>query len=120
MAFHGIQRSAEWLSSLIFGKVQNVDVLQAKSPIKVAVKSGSKLVEKVTLDNDINISHYKCNNNIYNAIFYCQALKSLVLEKIEAFFDQYIFKTAVRAVLFGIILTIMVQSSSITTSLVVP
>ena len=47
-------------------------------------------------------------------------LKSLVLEKIEAFFDQYIFKTAVRAVLFGIILTIMVQSSSITTSLVVP
>jgi|TARA_B110000879_G_C10818412_1_gene373142 sodium-dependent phosphate cotransporter len=47
-------------------------------------------------------------------------LKSLVLEKIEAFFDKYIFKTALRAVFFGIILTIMVQSSSITTSLIVP
>ena len=47
-------------------------------------------------------------------------LKSLVLEKIETFFDQYIFKTALRAVLFGVLLTIMVQSSSITTSLVVP
>ena len=24
MAFHGIQRSAEWISSLMFGKIQNV------------------------------------------------------------------------------------------------
>ena len=47
-------------------------------------------------------------------------LRSLVLEKIEAFFDQYIFKTALRAVGFGVLITIMVQSSSITTSLVVP
>ena len=47
-------------------------------------------------------------------------LRSLVLEKIEVFFDQYIFKTVFRAIGFGIILTIMVQSSSITTSLVVP
>ena len=47
-------------------------------------------------------------------------LRSLVLEKIEAFFDQYIFKTALRAIGFGIILTIMVQSSSITTSTIDP
>ena len=47
-------------------------------------------------------------------------LRSLVLEKIEAFFDQYIFKTILRAVGFGVLITIMVQSSSITTSLVVP
>ena len=43
-----------------------------------------------------------------------------MLEKVEAFFDEYIFKTALRAIGFGVILTIMVQSSSITTSLVVP
>ena len=47
-------------------------------------------------------------------------LRSLVLKKVEVFFDEYIFKTAVRAIGFGIALTIMVQSSSITTSLVVP
>ena len=120
MAFHGIQRSAEWLSSLIFGKVQNVDVLQAKSPIKVAVKSGSKLVEKVTLDNDIIFLIISVIITFIMLYSIVKLLKSLVLEKIEAFFDQYIFKTAIRAVLFGIILTIMVQSSSITTSLVVP
>tara|TARA_B100000287_G_scaffold400010_1_gene418838 strand:- start:460 stop:939 length:480 start_codon:yes stop_codon:yes gene_type:complete len=47
-------------------------------------------------------------------------LRSLVLEKVEAFFDTYIFKTALRAMIFGILLTISVQSSSITTSTIVP
>ncbi len=47
-------------------------------------------------------------------------MKSLVLEKIEMFFDQYIFKTAFRALMLGMFFTALVQSSSITTSLVVP
>jgi sodium-dependent phosphate cotransporter len=49
-----------------------------------------------------------------------RTLKSLVLKKVEVFFDNYIFKTAIRAMLFGMILTALVQSSSITTSLVIP
>jgi sodium-dependent phosphate cotransporter len=47
-------------------------------------------------------------------------LKILVVERVEAFFDTILFKTAPRAFLFGVVLTIMVQSSSITTSLAVP
>ena len=47
-------------------------------------------------------------------------LKALVVERVEAFFDTILFKTAIRAFLFGVVLTIMVQSSSITTSLAVP
>ena len=35
ITFHGIQKSSEWFASLIFGKMRDVDVLQAKSPIKV-------------------------------------------------------------------------------------
>ena len=49
-----------------------------------------------------------------------KVLKNMVLEKVEAFFDKYIFKTAIRAMAFGVILTILVQSSSITTSTIVP
>lgn len=48
------------------------------------------------------------------------ALKALVVEKAEVWFDKYLFRTALRAFLVGILLTAMVQSSSITTSLVVP
>jgi sodium-dependent phosphate cotransporter len=53
ITFHGIQRSSEWFASLIFGKMYDIDVLTAKSPIKAAVKSGSKFVEKFSFDNDI-------------------------------------------------------------------
>ena len=49
-----------------------------------------------------------------------KALKILIMTKAEAWFDRYLFKTAVRALFVGLLLTVMVQSSSITTSLAVP
>ena len=49
-----------------------------------------------------------------------KSLKVLVVSKAEAWFDQYLFKTALRALFVGLLLTAMVQSSSITTSLAVP
>lgn len=47
-------------------------------------------------------------------------LKGLVLERIETLFDQTIFKNAGRAMIFGMAITVLVQSSSITTALAVP
>jgi sodium-dependent phosphate cotransporter len=49
-----------------------------------------------------------------------KSLRILVVKKAEAWFDRYLFKTAPRALLVGLLLTAMVQSSSITTSLAVP
>ena len=120
MLFHPLQRTSEWFALKIFGKIDNIEVLQAKSPIKLAVKSGAKFLQKFSFDNDIVyliISVFLTFMMLYSIV---KLLKSLVLKKIEGFFDQYIFNTAVKAMLFGIIITIMVQSSSITTSLVVP
>ena len=120
MLFHPLQKTSEWFALKIFGKIDNIEVLQAKSPIKLAVKSGAKFLQKFSFDNDIVyliISVFITFMMLYSIV---KLLKSLVLKKIEGFFDQYIFNTAVKAMLFGIIITIMVQSSSITTSLVVP
>ena len=47
-------------------------------------------------------------------------LRGLVIAKVEAMFDAVLFRTVGRAMLFGLVLTVLVQSSSITTSLVVP
>ena len=44
----------------------------------------------------------------------------LVLKKLESFFDSYLFRNAAIAFVVGLCLTVMVQSSSITTSLIVP
>jgi len=47
-------------------------------------------------------------------------MKSLVLGRVESFFDQTLFGSPGRAMLFGVAITVLVQSSSITTSLAVP
>ena len=47
-------------------------------------------------------------------------LRSLMLTRLEHFFDTHLFRTAARAMLFGTLLTFAVQSSSIPTSLAIP
>lgn len=48
------------------------------------------------------------------------SLKVLVITNIKSWFDKVLFKTSVRAFFVGLFLTILVQSSSITVSLMVP
>ena len=47
-------------------------------------------------------------------------LRALVIGKVEAFFSETLFKNPLRAFMLGLVLTMAVQSSSITTSLAVP
>jgi len=47
-------------------------------------------------------------------------LKQLFIGKLEQFFDTILFKTALRAMVLGLLVTAFIQSSSMTTSLVVP
>jgi sodium-dependent phosphate cotransporter len=47
-------------------------------------------------------------------------MRSLVLSRVETLFDRVIFRNAAWGMLFGMMLTVLVQSSSITTSLVIP
>ncbi|HUV30747.1 MAG TPA: Na/Pi symporter [Acidobacteriota bacterium] len=47
-------------------------------------------------------------------------LKSMVLARVERFFQRYIFRTAALSLLLGIVLTSIIQSSSITTSIIIP
>jgi sodium-dependent phosphate cotransporter len=49
-----------------------------------------------------------------------KVLKSMVLDKVERFFQRYIFRAPILGLFLGIVLTVLVQSSSITTSLVIP
>ncbi len=53
-------------------------------------------------------------------ILIVKLLRSLVLKKLEYFFDTHLFSTWQRAMLFGMVLTFAVQTSSVPTALVVP
>jgi len=47
-------------------------------------------------------------------------LKGFVLGRMEGVLDKYVFGNPIKAMAFGLVLTFLVQSSSVTTSLVVP
>ena len=47
-------------------------------------------------------------------------MKGIVMEKVEAVLNKYLFRNAFISLLFGMLFTATVQSSSITTSIVVP
>ena len=116
--FGFLEKLATGLGTMLFGVLSTDQAF--KSPIKKAVKWGSKQLEHLSFDNDIIyivISILLTFLMLYSIV---KLLRSLVLEKVEAFFDTYLFRNAITAMIFGIILTIMVQSSSITTSTIVP
>ena len=52
--------------------------------------------------------------------FMVKVIRQLVIGKVEQFFSDYIFRNGILALLLGLILTAIVQSSSITTSIMIP
>lgn len=53
-------------------------------------------------------------------IFLVKTLKGVMISKLENLFDRVIFRSPVRGLVFGFALTVLVQSSSISTSVAVP
>jgi len=47
-------------------------------------------------------------------------MRGIVMEKIETVLNRYLFRNAVVSLFFGIVFTAVVQSSSITTSIIIP
>ena len=116
-----LSKSAVWLAELFIG----AETLTFKSPIKTITEPAVHWIQELLRQQDI--INYNALLLILAFIFLFLSLKyltklikSLVIERLETFFDSHIFKTALRAMSFGLLITIMVQSSSITTSLVVP
>ena len=118
IAFGLIEKTSTGLGTILFGTVNTDEVF--KSPIKAAIKWGAKFLESLSFDNNgiyIFLSVLLTFMMLYTIV---KLLRSMVLDNIKQYFDRYIFKTAFRAIIFGIVLTIMVQSSSITTSTIIP
>jgi sodium-dependent phosphate cotransporter len=101
-------------------KFQNVGGLNFLSPVKVMTKPPANAL-KHSMENYPWILLAMAVIFLLLALTQMvKALKGLIVKKAEAWFDRYLFKTALRAFLVGLFLTVMVQSSSITTSLAVP
>lgn len=90
------------------------------SPIKLVVGPTARLIVRLTGGSGI-ITLIVALVLLFLSIKYLvKSLRSTFVRRLEVFFDKLVFRSAVPAMTFGLVLTALVQSSSITTSLVVP
>ena len=113
-------------SELLAQALKDAGGFKLINPIKLIVKPAVKLIEQYSgiFDSGKPSGTVMLIISVillFIALRYLVVnLKALIIGRVEAFFDKTLFKNAGRALVLGLVLTVLVQSSSITTSLVVP
>jgi len=121
--FHPIRDTAMWLSNSLVG----FQGAEFKSPLKAIVKPAVDLLESLG-------TQMTSNHKILAGVFLSLALFLLIFtlsrmvkimrgamaSKLEVVVDRYLFTGVVRGFVIGMIITAIVQSSSVTTSAVIP
>jgi sodium-dependent phosphate cotransporter len=123
-ATHYLERTAGWISLHLAG----AEGTEFPNPIKVIVKPAVKQTEYLLKDvlglpNGLEtvLMIVLALVGIFVALtFLTRILKGLVLGKAEGSFIDKLNSSGLAAMLMGLLITISVQSSSITTSLMVP
>jgi len=99
---------------------QNVGGLELFNPIKSATKPLINIIISVIGDFPWLILLLSLILLFIALKKMVDTLRVLVIKRAEVWFDKVLFKNAVRAFTVGLVMTLLAQSSSITTSLVVP
>lgn len=114
--FGFLQKPAHFMAES-FRDVGGMDLL---SPVKAVTKPLSQFVIRLTGENGIICALLGIMALFIALRYLVKILKWLVVGKVEAWFKTRLFKNAGRALVLGAIMTLLVQSSSITTSFIVP
>jgi len=109
-----------WIATFMGEQFQHVGGLKLLSPVKALTRPVVAIIKTWIGDHPWILLVLSLVCLLLALSQMVKSLKALVVEKAESWFDRYLFKTALRAFFVGLLLTVMVQSSSITTSLAVP
>jgi sodium-dependent phosphate cotransporter len=116
MATGFVTNGAQMLSNLF----QDMGGMRISNPLKAATEPAIQLLLKLLLGNAVALLLVTVVLTFGMLVAIVKLLRSLVLKRLEVFFDKYLFLNWRRAMVFGFLLTVAVQSSSIPTALVVP
>jgi solute carrier family 34 (sodium-dependent phosphate cotransporter) len=118
-----LQKSATWLAAVLAG----VGGADYDSPIKGAIKAGGVPIEWAlelvfTTERAVALGYIAVSAVLIFATLLAivKVMRSSMQSRMEALVSRALAKNAWVAIAVGIIATVMVQSSSITTSLMVP
>jgi len=120
---HVIEKMATALSS----SISSMGGVKFTSPVKTVTQPAIHWIQQqigIFSDSDNTIAWMLLVISLF-LLFGClilltKTLKSLMLNKLELFFDKLIGQSALMGMALGVGMTVLVQSSSITTSLLVP
>ncbi len=110
----------EILAKLLSGLFQAAGGLKFANPLKMATAPAVDLVKHLVASSGWIMLIIAVIFLLISLRYIVLTLKTLVIGRVETFFNETLFKNAFRSFVIGLILTVMVQSSSITTSLAVP
>jgi len=108
------------LATSLGGVIADLGGAKFSSPVKAAVSPVAKIVVEAAGSNPWILIAISAVLVFLSLNFLVKTLKSVVMSKVQVFFDRVIFKNSLISLLFGLLVTVLVQSSSITTSLIVP
>jgi solute carrier family 34 (sodium-dependent phosphate cotransporter) len=98
----------------------NLGGMHLANPLKTATQPAIDLLRFLLFDHAVLLLAVTVILTFAMLVAIVKLLRSLVLKRIEGFFDRHLFLNWRRAMLFGLLLTVAVQSSSIPTSLTIP
>jgi sodium-dependent phosphate cotransporter len=115
MATHILQKSATLLANAFVG----IGGIKFLSPLKAITAPVIDAIKHI-LPIPLLLIVISLVLLFVSLIHLVRTMRSLMLTQIEVFLDNYLFKNDMTGFALGIIITSIVQSSSITTSLIVP
>lgn len=98
----------------------NVGGMWLCNPMKAATGPFISLLKILCFGNPVLLLFATLGITYVMLVWMVKLLRSLVLSKVEVFFDKVLFRSWPRAMLFGFLLTVAMQTSSVPTSLAVP
>ena len=121
-----LERLAVWMASVFYSGAPT-----GEEPTNFLKEGVKPLVEAVTrlLEGGLGLGHVAASITlmVLGVVFLfaalllmTMALRSLIMKRVERFFDRVLFRNDLTAYVVGLLLTATIQSSSVTTSLAVP
>lgn len=120
-----LQRSAMFLSEILWGSSTSMTF---ESPLKMITKPPGEAIKSLTIDT-LGLSKTVAGTVlvvvgvlvlIVSLYALTKLMRSLVLDKLKQFFERSLGRSAALGLLIGLVVTAVIQSSSVTTSLMVP
>lgn len=112
---HFLENTASKLSNAFIG----IGGIKFMSPLKLVTQPVIDLIQQI-VPLPVVLLFAALILLFFSLIRMVKTMRSLIMVKIEVFLDKYLFKNDMTAFLLAMVVTAIIQSSSVTTSLIVP